>query len=703
MKTYHFLKSSLFFAIFFTLTFKNSAQTLSLPTRSVSALSGSQFVATISSSTLSLTNRENMIYNEVSAGNVPDFYRTMTAVTSTATISSVTQSVTYYVIPDYLAIGCDTDYFLCPMSPMLATRIGNLTGTTLPTRKMVGDIWSAAGVKLAPQPLSAGPSMTTVPYFAHHDSIVKQQRDTFANPLGTLTSGDKKDVIISNMIYTTANRVIIFGWYYQNGTYIQPMTNVHADTYMDYSHGIRLVQNSCVLNGTTPTTIQAVLQSSTLNPILSDEGVITQPYYPYTTTLATPQSFALLRNTSTSLKLVVKNDPQATHYYVYKSVTGTSFGTATKMLKSNLVLSGLVSNQLCFVKISAFDSVNNLTSGISEVLAAVPSAQNDSILMVNGFDRAVTGNTYDFVKQHGFSIFNYGKQLESCTNEAVTDNLLQLSKYRITDWILGEESTVNETFSTTEQNYVTNYLQQGGELFVSGSEIGWDLDHSGTTADKQFYNNYLKAGYVADAPGGVAGSCYASLAQPLATSIFGFADTVKFDNGTHGTYNVNYPDVISAANGSVNSLRYTNAITDIACVHYAGMFNGGTRPGKLVNMGYPFETIYPSSERDSVMKYILIFFYGNQNQTTAVSTLNKMNCRLYPNPSDGNLSVELINSIGENVEIELSDLSGRLLKRETCLNNGILSFNCGETGAGIYLLKIRSGEVTHIQRISLIK
>ncbi|MFI5142338.1 MAG: hypothetical protein ACHQII_08280, partial [Bacteroidia bacterium] len=153
----------LFIALFVCECVTTFSQTLNLPTRLSTALSGSQFEATIASSTLSLTNRENMIYAQVSAGNVPNFYRTLTAVTSTATISSVTQSVTYYVAPDYLCIGCDTDYFLMPMSPMLATRIGNLTGTTLPTRKMVGDIWTAASVKLAPQPLTAGPLMSTVP------------------------------------------------------------------------------------------------------------------------------------------------------------------------------------------------------------------------------------------------------------------------------------------------------------------------------------------------------------------------------------------------------------------------------------------------------------------------------------------------------------------------------------------------------------
>ncbi|HTA62886.1 MAG TPA: T9SS type A sorting domain-containing protein [Bacteroidia bacterium] len=662
------------------------SQTLNLPARQTNALSGSQFEATISSATLSLTNRENMIYTQVSAGNVPNFYRTLVAVTSTATISSVTQSVTYYVAPDYLAIGCDSNYFLMPMSPMLATKIGALTGTTLPTRKMVGDIWTAATVKLAPQPLTAGPSMSTVPFFAHHDSIVGQQRATFSAPLGSLTSGDKKDVIIDNAIYTTANRVIIFGWYYQNGTYIQPMTNVHADTYMDYSHGIRLVQNSCMLNGSTPTTIQAVLQSSTLNPILSDEGVIAQPWYPYGITISTPQSFAVLKNNSTSLKLIVKNDPSVTHYNVYKSTNGTTFSSPVQLPKNNLVLTGLTANQIYFVKISAFDSTNAVTSAISEVLAAVPTNHADSTLLVNGFDRAITGNTYNFTIQHGNSFYNNNKYVESCTNEAVTDNIVPLANYRVVDWILGEESTVDKTYTATEQTYVSNYLKQGGYLFTSGSEIGWDLDHSGTSADKLFYNNYLKASYVADAPGGTSNTYYAGFAQSVSTSIYASNDTVKFDNGTHSTYNVSYPDVITTINGSAPDLHYATSNTDYACLHYAGVFTGGTKTGKLVYMSYPFETIYPATMRDTVMKDILIFFFNSQNQTTSIQTLQNKAHNIYPNPTTGMFTIASDN-VAENGFVQICDMQGRVLKQEniTAISQQI---NCIDFTAGMYLVKI---------------
>ncbi len=36
----------------------------------------------------------------------------------------------------------------------------------------------------------------------------------------------------------------IYGWHRENGVAIQPLTIVHKDTYVDYSHGIRLVSRA---------------------------------------------------------------------------------------------------------------------------------------------------------------------------------------------------------------------------------------------------------------------------------------------------------------------------------------------------------------------------------------------------------------------------------------------------------------------------
>lgn len=661
------------------------SQLLNLPPRSASALTGSQFVSTISSGSLSLTSRENMIYTEISNGNVPDFYRNLVPVKSYAVISGVIDSVTYYVLPDYLAVGTDTDYFLCPMSPMLATQIADLTGCTLPTRKMVNDIWTAAKVKLAPSTIAPGPLMTTVPVFEDHNTTVKGQRNAVVGtyPLGNLVSGDKKDVVISNLIYSTANRVVIYGWHQTNGTPIQPLSNVHADTYMDYSHGIRLIQSAATYHG-APTTVKNILQSSALSSLLSDEGVIATPQYPYSTVITSlnkPTAFAVTRFSASSIKIIVANDVDATHYKVYTSTDGISFGAANTLVKNNLMLTGLTSNQIYFVKIEAFNQTYSVTSATSEVLAATTSTSTDSVLIINGFDRVVTGNTSNFVIQHGQAIWNKQKGFSSATNEALTSGVIDIRDYFATDYILGEESSVNETFSTSEQTVMKQYLQGGGNLFVSGSEIGWDLDHLGAVSDKDFYNNYLMASYSVDAPnGGAANSCYLS----KATGVFYSADSAQFDNGTHGTYNVSYPDVIAPLHSAVGDLTYC-ASTDIAAIHYAGMFPGGTLPGKLVYWAFPFETVYTASLRTNLMSTIIDYFFVNGIATSITGQIIS-EYKVYPNPSSGIFNIKISeNDIDKSLLV--MDLTGRVVL-EKKIKDSLETIDLTDVSAGIYILII---------------
>jgi hypothetical protein len=652
------MKAKLFFSIcIFLFGIGSEAQTWNLPARSASAMNGTQFVAAINS--LSFTARENLILQEILAGNVPSFYRNLKAVTSYGTVSGVTDSVTYYVTYDYLAVGHDTDYFLCPMSPIVATKIGDSTGCTLPTRKMVNDIYSSADLKLAPLPIAASGTMTTVAAFRQHDTMVWNQRSGYLTsyPLGTLVGGDKKDVVISNIIYNTSGRVVIYGWHQSVGNPIQPMSNVHSDTYMDYSHGMRLIQNAVTYHGNA-TTVKAILQSSTQNPLLSDEGTIGQPQYPYSnvvTSLSTPISFALINNLSGGLDIKVSADANATHYKVYTSTDGTNFGAAQTLVKTSLTLTGLTAGQIYFVKIAAFNQPNTVTSATSELLAAVPSVLQDSVLIVNGFDRPSTGNTYNFVIQHGNSLRNKGFGFSSASNEAVQNSLVNLSTYKSVDWILGEESSTNESFSTTEQTKIQNYLDAGGFLFTSGSEIGWDLDNLGSTADKSFYNNYLKADYVMDAPNNQSSTWYTCNA--IISGIFNFSGTLQFDNGSNGTYNVDYPDVITPLNGSSAAMQFTSSATDYSGVYFSGNFPGGTTSGKLVYLTFPFETIYPSAMRDSVMGDVMNYFFP-LTTTSVFQHDAKNNYTLYPNPTN---SVVAISFGGENIisKVEVYDLGGR--------------------------------------------
>ncbi|MES2277410.1 MAG: hypothetical protein V4592_15405 [Bacteroidota bacterium] len=260
------------------------AQTLKIRDRKPDALNGSQFARSISDTAISLKQREQIIYKAIKKGNIPQFYRKLVKVTDSMRINYKLMQISYYVLPDYIAIGTDSNYFYCPMTPGLAQRVANKLKCSLPTRQMADQIYRRAAIKVSPLPIPPTPAMSTVPVFIEHNQMLKQQRDSLGNKFvpGSLMGGDKKDVIISNRIYndTSNYHVVIYGWHkILSGKAIQPLYARHLSTWADYSHGIRLIQNKVWVNG-KETTVKKVLQSSNQNPLLSDEGPIKKPWYP---------------------------------------------------------------------------------------------------------------------------------------------------------------------------------------------------------------------------------------------------------------------------------------------------------------------------------------------------------------------------------------------------------------------------------------
>lgn len=310
--------------------FQVQGQTLSLPPRPTNAPNGTQFTNIIT--TLSRDERENWIYAQVISGNVPGWMRTLKPINSA--ISGHT--ATYHVTPDYLAVGSDTDYFLEPMTPPLAQRLADRLGCSLPTRKIVNQIWTNATVKLNPQPIAPSAEMTTVPVFADHNTMVRTQRNTFTNaqPPGAIVSGDKKDVVISNEITNRPPppRVVIYGWHYTDGSVIQPLSAAHEETYADYSHGIRFVQSGLIADG-APNTVSNVLASATLSALLSDEGVIPLPRYtvaPLAPVVMThPRSRSVLPGESVSFDALAIGDAPLSYRWLLNGSTLAGATNAT--------------------------------------------------------------------------------------------------------------------------------------------------------------------------------------------------------------------------------------------------------------------------------------------------------------------------------------------------------------------------------------
>jgi hypothetical protein len=263
------------------------AQTLNLPPRATNAPIGTEFAKTIAR--LERPEREKKIYGEIASGNVPDFLRKLIPVTTQTVQDGRTNTATYFVTPDYVAVGSDEDYLLMPLSPMLAQRLADLLHCSLPTRKMVDDIYSTANLKLTPSPILPSSAMTSVEVFSQHNATVRAQRaeQLKTHPLGTLVAGHKKDVVITARLAGAPGKVAIYGWHRTNSVAIQPLYLGHTAAWVDYSQCSRLVQLSLTVNG-AGTTIPEILADPKLAPLLSDEGTLAERSYPLTLESAQP-------------------------------------------------------------------------------------------------------------------------------------------------------------------------------------------------------------------------------------------------------------------------------------------------------------------------------------------------------------------------------------------------------------------------------
>jgi D-alanyl-D-alanine carboxypeptidase len=307
----------------------------------------------------------------------------------------------------------------------------------------------------------------------------------------------------------------------------------------------------------------------------------------------------------TSLKIAWSDEKFVrTGYKLYSSTDGITFGAPFNLAANaqSYIDSGLANGTKKYYKVSVMG-----TGGESKP-SRIYGAQTGGapkVLIVDGDDRWQFQTAENpSCTNHGFCAIAgqniSGVTFETVNHNAAIDGTISLSNYPAVVWLLGEESTADETFSATEQALVTEYLNGGGNLFVSGSEIGWDLDRTGTgptAADRDFYHTQLRAAYVAD-----DANTYAFV--PAAGAVFAGNPSSGFDNGTRGTYNVDFPDVLTPTNGSVAALTYSGGTGGPAAIQYDGSLGGG----RVVNWGFPFETVTNSAVRDAYMSDVLRFF-----------------------------------------------------------------------------------------------
>jgi hypothetical protein len=289
-------------------------------------------------------------------------------------------------------------------------------------------------------------------------------------------------------------------------------------------------------------------------------------------------------------------------------------------------------------------------------------------------------------------------------NNLKSPNAAMLERYPIVIWLC---EWAFPALNGGDRNAISTFLDDGGKLFLSGQDIGWDLaDPSGTEFlsssgnSKIFYENYLKSYFIADDAG------ISTLIGVQSDSIAKGMSITRFQPGRDASNQ--YPDVVRPINGSTASFLYSGgSYKDSAgAVTYNGTY-------QLVYFSFGgFESITDSSSRLTIL-YNILKFFGKEpimsikaTQTLTVPfqfTLSQN----YPNPFNPSTVIDYAIPHDGHVFLSVYDMLGRkvsdVVNETKHAGTYHVSFDGSQLASGIYFYKLTSGTYTEIKKMLLLK
>ncbi|MDC9724231.1 MAG: N-acetylmuramoyl-L-alanine amidase [Urechidicola sp.] len=381
----------------------------------------------------------------------------------------------------------------------------------------------------------------------------------------------------------------------------------------------------------------------------------------------TPLAFGIIRSGNTSVEIKISPVATATLYGVYKSSDNVTFQKITESALTTIPVTGLTQGQVYYFKIEAIN--NDGTSDLSEVLAAIPSQYASEFLIIDGVERRATNANFDAIEQYEYPFIQLGRTFSSATNDAIMDGLINLNVAKFTIWMLLDESTADETFTSAEQTLVTSFINNDDGIFiVSGNEVGWDLARGtqSTAADKSFYNTVLKADYIADNP-----TPHNYLVRDTDNTSYNLIQN------PNDILDGRWPDLIKPLNGSANTFTYDGVSTSTG-VAGVGYF---TSQGGVEYLPFAIESIENDTQRKNLLEFVFDRYASHLGLT---KNLTFQNISLYPNPTTGIIRITNPASL-ELTNATIHNALGQQIKRVKIKSNSI---DLSELKSGIYFVKI---------------
>lgn len=264
-----------------------------------------------------------------------------------------------------------------------------------------------------------------------------------------------------------------------------------------------------------------------------------------------------------------------------------------------------------------------------------------------------------------------------------------LLNYPVVVWFVGEEYP---TVDADDKAALATYLDNGGNLFISGMDIGWELNSSSGDPDPVWYHTYLHANYIADdtnyyALSGVPG-------DPISDGL-----NINISGGD-GANNQTYPSDIDPY-GPYSSTIWTYDANRNAAV------KADTGTYRVVYFAFGFEAINSPEDRAAVMDAVITWL--TPIDPAAVDNDRPMfNAALnvYPNPVRTSSQVSFTLPTAELATLQVFGIDGRLVKTlasgKLSAGNQSLAWDRTDAAgtqvpAGIYYYRL-DGEKTQLTR-----
>jgi hypothetical protein len=311
------------------------------------------------------------------------------------------------------------------------------------------------------------------------------------------------------------------------------------------------------------------------------------------------------------------------------------------------------------------------------------------VLIVDGFSNDQgywKSKRHDFVGDYAQMLLEKNFAFVSCSVDGLLRGKVTLTDYQTVIYFTGDDSELKQA----EQELLAQYLETGGNLFITGSDLVSNLYAAG---DSLFAEEILKVSLASDS------STVHSITDQ--NQMFFAQISQPYEIAPAG-------DVLHPKTSAVSILQYTDGKT--AASGYTGMFGDSQVEAKVIVAGFPFELLSDEANRIGLFGEILDYFEVGTSiaEREAISKTRKFELLgNYPNPFNPSTEIRYHLNTGSQVDLEVYNTLGQkittLISEYHTAGQYSVSFNALNLPSGIYYYRLQSGGQIGIGKMVLIK